>query len=93
VTPNAEISDADARYMVDICRDLETCLGPGTELLDLRREPAESGLRLVVRYRLGEQLRESHAEGETILAAHAELRPRIVVDRLRFGFSDLVERH
>jgi hypothetical protein len=28
-----------------------------------------------------------------MLAAHAVLRARIVFDRLRFGFSDIVTRH
>ena len=87
------MSDADAQYLARIWEDCEECLGPGTELLDVRREAADEGVRLVARYRLGKRDRESAATGESVLAAHTVLRARIVFDRLRFGFSDIVTRH
>lgn len=84
-------TDADARYLAEIWLDCQSCLAPGTELLDVRREPTDDGVRLVARYRLGKHDRESAAIGETMLAAHSALRARIIIDRIRFGFSDLVE--
>ena len=85
------LTDAEAQYLARIREDCEQSLGPGTELLDLRREPTAGGVRLVARYLLGEREHESAASGETILAAHAGLRERILLDRVRFGYSDLVE--
>lgn len=87
------VSDADAQCLARIWEDCEECLGPGTELFDVRREPADEGVRLVARYRLGKRDRESAATGGSMLAAHAVLRARILFDRLRFGFSDIVTRH
>jgi hypothetical protein len=85
------LNDAEAQYLAVIWVDCEDCLGPGTELLDVRREIAEEGVRLVARYRLGTHERESAASGETMLDAHSVLRARILFDRMRFGFSDIVE--
>ncbi len=50
------------------------------------------GVSLVVRYRLRPHERESVGVGDTMLAAHTELRARILFDRIRFGFSAVVER-
>lgn len=85
------LTDAEAQYLADIWEDCEGCLGPGTELLDVRREPADEGVRLVARYRLGKRDRESSAVGESMLAAHSVLRARILFDRIRFGYSEFVE--
>ena len=85
------IPEAEARYLEHVWADCEDCLGPGAELLDLRPSPADQGVRLVVRYRLGERERESEASAETLLAAHTVLRARILFDRMRFGYSDLIE--
>ena len=84
-------TEADAQYLARIQDDCELLLGGDIELLEVRREPADEGVRLVVRYRLGLQERESAASGETMLAAHAALRDRLVIDRLRFAYTDLVE--
>ncbi len=84
-------TDAEARYLAQIMEDCEGCLGPGTELLDVRREPADEGVRLGARYRLGGLDRESAAGGETIVAGNAALRAAILLDRIRFGISDLVK--
>lgn len=85
------LSDADAQYLAQIWEDCEDCLGPGIELLDVRRETTDQGVRLVARYLFGTRHRESAAVGESMLAAHSVLRARILFDRMRFGFSDLVE--
>ena len=85
------LTDAEAQHLALIWEDCEDRLGPGTELLDVRAEPVADGVRLVARYRLGTGEYESAAVGETTLAAHTELRARIVVDRIRFGYSELVE--
>ena len=84
------MNNAEARYLEEIWADCEVALGPGAELRDLRREAADDGVRLVVRYRLGEHDRESAGAGESLLAAHSVLRARIVFDRIRFGFAALV---
>jgi len=55
-------------------------------------EAADEGVRLVARYRPATRDRESAATGESMLAAHAVLRARIVFDRLRFGFADIITR-
>jgi hypothetical protein len=81
------LSDAEARYL-EVIWDCADCLGPGAELVDVRREIVEDGVKLVARYRLGARDRESAAVGETILAAHAVLRARILFDRIQFGLSD-----
>ena len=86
------LTDAEANYLAQIWADCEGCLGPDTELLDVRYAPAVEWVRLVARYRLGTRERESWALGESMLAAHTDLRARILLDRIRFGFSDLVEQ-
>lgn len=86
------MTDAEAQYLAKIWADCEECLGPGTELVDVRRELEAEEVKLVARYRLGSHERESAAVGESMLAAHSVLRARILFDRMRFGFSDLVER-
>ena len=86
------MTDAEAQYLAQIWADCEECLGPGTELVDVRRELDAEGVKLVARYRLGKRERESAATGESMLAAHSVLRARILFDRMRFGFSDHVER-
>jgi len=85
------MTDADAQYLAQVWRDCETRLAPGSELLELHRESADEGVSLVARYRLGRHNRESAATGDTLLEAHSALRDRIIIDRIRFGFSDIVE--
>ncbi len=87
------LSDADARYLARIRADCAGWLGPGTELLELWRERDLAGVRLIARYRLGREVRESAAVGDSLLTAHGVLRARILFDRLRFGLSDAVEPH
>jgi hypothetical protein len=91
MTPELGRSEADARYLSRILEDSEGLLGPGTELLEARREIVGGGVRLVVRYRLGPRECESAGSGETVVEAHAALRTRIAEDRLRNAFTELVE--
>jgi hypothetical protein len=86
------LTDADAQHLARIRNDCEAMLGPDTQLLDIRREDGDEGVRIVATYRLSEHLHESVGTGETMLAAHVVLRDRILIDRLRFGFTDLVDR-
>ena len=91
MTQSATLTEAETRYLAQVREDCEDCLGPYAEMLDLRLEPASEGVRLVASYRLGAREHESAASGETMLAAHANLRAQILVDRIRFGYSELVE--
>jgi hypothetical protein len=87
------ISEADARYFAEVGEDCERILGPGVEVVDVGRQDAGDGadVRLFVRYRLGGVERRSEGHGETVVAAHADLRRQLAIDRLRFGFSSLVD--
>ena len=86
----ATIGDADERYLAEIQRDCEGQLGPDAELLLLTREADPLGAPLRIRYRIGDREHESEASGPSVFDAHRALRVAIVVDRLRFGFTDLV---
>ncbi|HEY5629328.1 MAG TPA: hypothetical protein VIR16_07430 [Candidatus Limnocylindrales bacterium] len=92
MAPSDALTDAETQYLAHIWQDCEGRLGPGARLLEVRHEPAEDGVRLVARYRLGEREHESAGWGETMLAAHTALRERILIDRIRFGYANLVEQ-
>jgi hypothetical protein len=83
--------EAEERYLAEIRRDCAAWLGAGADLLDLRREPTAGGVRLAARIRFGHQEFESAGVGESILAAHSALRAQILLDRVRFGFSAIVQ--
>jgi len=85
------VAEADAQYLAQIARDCEACLGPGAELLGIEHTADESGTSFVLRYRLGSHEHERRGTGDGILAAHADLRANVIIDRLRFGFSELVD--
>lgn len=87
------LSDADARHLAAIGDDCATVLGPGIELLGVDREDHAGSVRLVARYRRCDRAWESAVTGETIVAAHAMLRARLLFDRIRLGFTTLVEPH
>jgi hypothetical protein len=78
--------------MAEISEDWEALLGPGIELLGLDREESDSSVRLVARYRFVGKVRVSTATGETVVAAHAALRERLVFDRVRLGFEAVAWR-
>jgi hypothetical protein len=83
-----DVSDADRRYFQRVAEDCERLLGPGIELdaLDLD-ENREVVLRMS--YRLGAARWTSEGRGETIIAAHADLREQLVLDRIRLGVRAL----
>lgn len=86
------MSEAEDRYLTEISADCGVVLGPGIELLALVHESRGDAVRLVARYRLDDKVWESAAIGETVVAAHAELRARLLFDRIRLGFTVLAER-
>ena len=85
------MGEAEDRYLAEISKDCEGVLGPGVELLGVQREDRHDGVRLVARYQLEGRAFESAATGETAVAAHAMLRDQLVLDRVRLGFTALVE--
>ena len=87
----SEIGDSDEQYLQRVAEDCEGILGPGIELdgLELGTN-ADVVLRL--RYRLGDVDGMSEGRGKTIVAAHAELRQQLVLDRIRIGTSALYRR-
>lgn len=86
------MGEADDRYLAEISEDCEGVLGPGLRLVGVEREDLDDGVRLVARYQLEDRVWESAAIGETVVAAHAVLRARLLFDRLRLGFTTWVER-
>lgn len=85
------INDADGRYLASIADDCHRILGPGVDLEDLAWAEDTDGVRLTLRYRLDGREGESVAVGETVVAAHAALRERLVIDRIRLGFMVIVD--
>jgi hypothetical protein len=85
------VSEAEDRYLAKVSEDCEAVLGPGVELLDFEFEEHGDAVRLVARYRLDDEVWESAATGQTVVAAHAALRARLLFDRIRLGFTALVE--
>ena len=86
------MGEAEDRYLSEISKDCEAVLGPGVELLGVRREDRDDGVRLVARYQLEGRACESAATAENAVAAHALLRDRLLLDRVRLGFTAWVER-
>ena len=87
----AQMHEADVRYLERIASDCAEVLGPGVELAGLEVESnGETVLR--VRYGLGPVERVTEGRGETTVAAHAELRRRLVEDRLVLGVRALIRR-
>lgn len=82
------MSESEDRYLAEISEDCARILGPGVRLTGLEREDGHD-VHLVVRYRLGETTWASMGTGETVVAAHSDLRARLVLDRVRLGFSAL----
>lgn len=85
-------SEADDRYLAEIGEDCEELLGPGIELLGLEREETNDSVRLVARYRFAGRVAQSAASGDTVIAAHAALRERLVYDRVRLGLEAVAWR-
>jgi hypothetical protein len=86
-----KVSEADRHYLQRVAEDCEQLLGPEIELRGLELDAnAEVVLRL--RYRLGPADCKSEDSGETVIAAHAALRERLVLDRIRLGFRAMVRQ-
>ena len=83
--------DAEDRYLAEIGKDCEAVLGPGSTLVEIERRDREDGVELVARYRIDRWETESIETGETVVEAHARLRARLLFDRIRLGFTILVE--
>lgn len=87
-------SEAEQRYLQAIEEDCAQILGPGMDIDPLIVEPAlphPTGVRLTLAYRLDGWAGETTVTGETIVAAHAELRERLVIDRIRLSFTTVAE--
>ena len=86
------VTEAEDRYLTEVGHDCEAVLGRGIELLELESEQLDGAVRLVTRYRLDDRAWESDATGENVIAAHAALRERLLIDRIRLGFTEFVDR-
>lgn len=83
-----DITDADRTYLECIAEDCRLILGPEIELESLEfATNADCVLRL--RYRLGSADWTSEVRGETVVAAHNNLRQGLVLDRIRLGVKAL----
>jgi hypothetical protein len=84
------MDEAEGRYLAEIADDCRAMLGPGAVLLDIARDNIEQVVRLTVRFELDGQVWESAIVGETIVDAHAHLRQKLLIDRIRIGFTEYV---
>ena len=66
------------------------CWDPARSCSDIARDDADQGVRLTVRFELDDQVWESATVGETIVDAHARLRNKLLIDRIRIGFTEYV---
>jgi len=81
-------SAAEQLYLERVAEDCEGLLGPGIELRSIELD-ATSGVVLKLKYSLGKADWTSEARGETIIEAHALLREKLVLDRIRIGVRAL----
>ena len=81
-------SAAERRYLERVAEDCEGILGPGIEVRDLEID-ADQGVVLKLKYRLGKADWTSEGRGETVIEAHAALRDKLVLDRIRIGVRAL----
>ena len=78
------LTEAEARYLDRVVEDCAELLGPGVDVDDV--EVIEDlGVVLRLRYHLGPVSWSSEGRGPTVTAAHADLRQRLVLDRLRMA--------
>jgi hypothetical protein len=85
----SQISDAEERYLERIAEDCEVMLGPGIELRGLELATNDD-LVLRLSYRLGQFDGTTEGRGQTLVAAHADLREHLVLDRVSFALHALV---
>ena len=81
-------SAADRRYFERVAEDCEGLLGPGIELRSLELDD-RSGVVLRLRYALGKADWTTEGRGDTVIEAHAALRERLILDRVRIGVRAL----
>jgi hypothetical protein len=86
------LREADVQYAAQIREDCEGVLGPGISVLSVQREDRRSAVRLVARYEAAGRTHESDASAKNVVLAHAALRRRLAEDRLRLGFTALIEQ-
>jgi hypothetical protein len=82
-------SDAEQQYLQRVAEGCERLLGAGIELRALDLD-ANGEVVLRMSYRLGAAEWTSEGRGETVVAAHADLRQQLVLDRIRIGVRALV---
>jgi hypothetical protein len=75
------LSEAEARYFDRVLEDCAELLGPGVDIDDVDVVD-DAGVVLRLRYHLGPVAWTSEGHGATLIAAHAALRERLVVDRI-----------
>ena len=81
-------SAAERRYFERIAEDCEGLLGPGIELRSLELDQSV-GVVLRLRYALGKADWTTEGRGDTVIEAHAALREKLVLDRIRIGVRAL----
>lgn len=78
------MTEAEARYLDRVIEDCVEVLGPGVDIDDVE-VVEEFGVVLRLRYHLGRVSWSSEGHGPSVTAAHADLRQRLVLDRLRMA--------
>jgi len=81
-------SAAEQRYFERLAEDCEGLLGPEIELRSLEMDDT-TGVVLRLKYALGKADWTTEARGETVIEAHAGLREKLVIDRIRIGVRAL----
>lgn len=81
-------SAAERRYFERIAEDCQGLLGPGIELRSLELDQG-AGVVLRLRYALGKADWTTEGRGDTVIEAHAALREKLVLDRIRIGVRAL----
>lgn len=78
------LTEAEARYLERVVEDCAELLGPGVDVDDVA-VLEDFGVVLRLSYHLGGVSWSSEGRGATVTAAHADLRQRLVLDRLRMA--------
>ena len=78
------LSEAEARYLDRVVDDCVEVLGPGVDIDGVEVLEAV-GVVLRLRYHLGDVSWSSEGHGPSVTAAHADLRQKLVLDRLRMA--------
>jgi hypothetical protein len=84
-----DASDSEQQYLERVAEDCKRLLGAGIEVQALDLD-ANGEVILRMSYRLGAAEWTSEGRGETVIAAHADLRQQLVLDRIRIGVRALV---